>query len=191
MKLIDKSVLTTELENRIKRAAERWKTPEGLITATGRGILEGYNSILSFINTLETKEVNLEESLSKLDKDIKEFVTTEEFEKESKTCGHYWAIAKHAFLLGIKAQNENIEPIPLTTEFFFKNGYHTTPVYDVDDESIIYTHINLLGEWSWYNGKIYYSITDEEVIEMFECKYVHEFQRFLRLIGSKKRSCCD
>lgn len=117
MKLIDKSVLTTELENRIKRTVERWKTPEGLITATGRGILEGYNSILSFINTLETKEVNLEEALSKLDVDIKEFVTTEEFEKESKMCGHYWAIAKHAFLLGIKAQNENIEPIPLTTEF--------------------------------------------------------------------------
>jgi len=181
MKLIDKSTLVAELENRIKRIAEHWKTSEGLVTSTGRGILEAYRSILCFINTVEIKDVDLEEALSNLDKDIKEFVATEEFEKESKMSGHYWAIAKHAFLLGIKAQNENNEPIPLTLEFFKENGYHTTPVYDVDDESIVYTHIDLLGEWTWYNGKIYYSVTDEEVREMFECKYVHEFQCFLRL----------
>lgn len=58
---------------------------------------------LFHFNTPEVKEVNLEKVLSDLDKDIKEFVTTEEFEKDSTIAGHYWAIAKHAFLLGLKA----------------------------------------------------------------------------------------
>lgn len=52
----------------------------------------------------EHSKVDLEKALSDLDKDMKEFVTTEEFERESETCGHYWAIAKHAFLLGLKTQ---------------------------------------------------------------------------------------
>ena len=65
---------------------------------------EIYNDILSFLNTLEIKEVDLGKALSDLDKDIKEFVTTEEFERESITAGRYWVIAKHAFLLGLKAQ---------------------------------------------------------------------------------------
>jgi hypothetical protein len=70
------------------------------------GMKQGCVNILSFINSLEVKEVDLEKALSDLDKDIKEFVTTEEFENESATAGHYWAIAKHAFLLGLKAQKD-------------------------------------------------------------------------------------
>ena len=60
---------------------------------------------LEFIYS-DKKEENfdLEKVLSDLDKDIKEFVTTDEFEKDSAIAGHYWAIAKHAFLLGLKAQ---------------------------------------------------------------------------------------
>lgn len=58
--------------------------------------------LLSFINTLEAKEEDIDELLSNLDKDIKEFVNTAEFERDSAVYGHYWAIAKHAFLLGIK-----------------------------------------------------------------------------------------
>ncbi len=81
---------------------------------------------------------------------------------------------------------EYLEPIPLTPEILEKNGYHTTPVYDMDDDSIVYPHIDLLGEWTWYNGKIYYSITDEEMVVLFDCKYVHEFQNFLRCVGIKK-----
>lgn len=77
-------------------------------------------------------------------------------------------------------------PIPLTPEILEKNGYNTTPVYDIDDDSIVYPHIDLCGEWTWYNGKIYYGITDEEVAVLFDCKYVHEFQHFLRLVGIKK-----
>ena len=56
------------------------------------------------IGPMEEPEMDLEKALSDLDKDIKEFVTTEEFERESETYGHYWAIAKHAFLLGLEAQ---------------------------------------------------------------------------------------
>lgn len=85
-----------------------------------------------------------------------------------------------------KAWIDEIKPIPLTPEILEKNGYHTTPVYDIDDDSIVYPHIDLLGEWTWYDGKIYYSITDEEVVVLFDCKYVHEFQNFLRCVGIKK-----
>ena len=60
-----------------------------------------YRTILSFLDSLEVKEVDLKKALSNLDKDIKEFVTTEEFKNDSATAGHYWAIAKHAFLLGL------------------------------------------------------------------------------------------
>lgn len=81
---------------------------------------------------------------------------------------------------------DDIKPIPLTPEILKKSGYHTTPIYDIDDDSIVYQHIDLCGEWTWYNGKIYYSITDEEVVEMFDCKYVHELQHFLRLRGIEK-----
>ena len=53
------------------------------------------------------KKVDLEKALSDLDREIKDFVTSDEFEKDSVIAGHYWAIAKHAFLLGLKAQKEN------------------------------------------------------------------------------------
>lgn len=42
----------------------------------------------------------------------------------------------------------DVKSIPLTPEILKKNGYHTTPVYDIDDESIVYPHIDLLGEWT-------------------------------------------
>lgn len=60
---------------------------------------------LEFIYS-DKKEENfdLEKALSDLDKDIKEFVTTDEFEKDSAIAGHYWVIAKHAFLLGLKVK---------------------------------------------------------------------------------------
>ena len=55
---------------------------------------------------MENTELNfdLEKLLSDLDRKIKDFVTTEEFEKDSAIAGNYWAIAKHAFLLGLKTQ---------------------------------------------------------------------------------------
>ena len=51
---------------------------------------------------IEPKGVELDELLSNLDKEIKDFITTDEFDRDSAIGGHYWAIAKHAFLLGVK-----------------------------------------------------------------------------------------
>ena len=97
MKLIDKSALVAELKKRIR---DYWSDSENTMGIYPYALEE----VIKYIDTLEVKEVDLEKALSDLDKDIKEFVTTEEFENESTTAGHYWVIAKHAFLLGLKAQ---------------------------------------------------------------------------------------
>lgn len=64
---------------------------------------------LEFIYS-DKKEENfdLEKALSDLDREIKDFVTTDEFERDSAIGGHYWAIAKHAFLLGLKVKEEEV-----------------------------------------------------------------------------------
>lgn len=102
MKLIDKDKVVMKINNWIKDARRRYTLSKVQFSLSDR--IESLENLLSFLDTIETKEVDLEKALSDLDKDIKEFVTTEEFERESETCGHYWAIAKHAFLLGLKAQ---------------------------------------------------------------------------------------
>lgn len=93
MELIDKDALVAEIE----RLDTLYHTSKSL---SGDLFIQG---LFCFIDTFEVKEVDLDKALSDLDKDIKEFVTTEEFERESETSGHYWTIAKHAFLLGLKA----------------------------------------------------------------------------------------
>ena len=94
---IDKDALISKINHHLQF------TPEHT-NAFIEGEEHAYRTILSFLDSLEVKEADLEKALSNLDKDIKEFVTTEEFENKSATAGHYWAIAKHAFLLGLKAQ---------------------------------------------------------------------------------------
>lgn len=97
MKLIDKDKLVAEIERRMDFHHKRGNQNDSCV----EDVLYG---IINYINTIEVKEVDLEKALSDLDKDLKEFIATEEFERESTTVGHYWVIAKHAFLLGIKAQ---------------------------------------------------------------------------------------
>jgi hypothetical protein len=64
MKLIDKSALVAEIEKLIERAkAERVLYPKTLLAAKNYLLIEDYNKLLSFINTLEVKEV-LEEPIS-------------------------------------------------------------------------------------------------------------------------------
>lgn len=107
MKLIDKDEIVREIEKRIEAHKENLKDCDSSITEMIlKGSMSAYQSFLHFLDTLEVKEANLDELLSNLDKDIKEFVTTEEFEKDSATYGHYWAIAKYAFLLGLKARGK-------------------------------------------------------------------------------------
>ena len=100
MKLIDKDKIVAEIEKAIDESVPShdqqcpWED----------GYYCGLHKAESIIDTLEVKEVDLEKLLSDLDRYIKEFVATEEFERESIIAGHYWVIAKHAFLLGLKTQ---------------------------------------------------------------------------------------
>lgn len=103
---IDKDALVAEINKRLKANGAFDEVGDDAYVED-KGMCEAYRSILSFINTLEVKDVNLEKALSDLDKDIKEFITTEEFERESETQGHYWIIAKHAFLLGLNYKINN------------------------------------------------------------------------------------
>lgn len=102
MKLIDKDRAIEEIEKEIKQiyAGREYVG----IPSNEENMVRGLQKSEDIINSLEVKEVDLGKLLSDLDKDIKEFVATEEFERESITAGHYWVIAKHAFLLGLKAQ---------------------------------------------------------------------------------------
>lgn len=100
MELIDKAALVAEI---VKKTHGEQGYSSGDAECAYRDCAK---EILSFLDTLKVKEVDLEKALSDLDKDIKEFVTTEEFEKDSAIYGHYWAIAKYAFLLGIKSKRE-------------------------------------------------------------------------------------
>ena len=110
MELIDKASVVAEIEGyisnykdivaKIDRNYSTWVDSVSMIDAK----IDVLQHLLSFLNTLEVKEVDLDELLSNLDKDIKEFVTTQEFENDSAVYGHYWTIAKHAFLFGLKVK---------------------------------------------------------------------------------------
>lgn len=100
--LIDKEALIKEIEKRINKEIQSCATDLGY----SQGYIDSMRDVLSFLNTLEVKEIDMDELLSYLDKDIKEFMTTEEFERDSAVYGHYWAIAKHAFLLGLKEKGK-------------------------------------------------------------------------------------
>ena len=91
MELIDKD----DILEKIKTLKLIW---DGISCEYAVAQRRAYDDVLAIINT--SKVIDLEESLSYLDRDIKEFITTEEFENDP--AGHYWAIAKHAFLLGLK-----------------------------------------------------------------------------------------
>ena len=102
MKLIDKDKIVKEIKKRIKET----KSMQPKFDQFWAGQISAFKGVLKILDTFEEKEVDLDELLSNLDKDIKEFVTTEEFEKDSAMYGHYWAIAKHSFELGLKAKGK-------------------------------------------------------------------------------------
>lgn len=102
MKLIDKDEIVREIEKRIKET----KSMQPKFDQFWAGQISAFKGVLKILDTLEVEEVDLEKELSNLDKKIKDFITTDEFEKDSLICGHYWAIAKYAFLLGLKAKEK-------------------------------------------------------------------------------------
>ena len=72
---------------------------KGILTEFGKGKLEGLEGIVDFLNTLEVKEVDLE-------KEYKDFVEEDPVYNKLVNGIVGKAIAKHFFVLGLKAQKE-------------------------------------------------------------------------------------
>ena len=100
---ISKDALVVEIERRIKRFREEKDSVSIVKTYT-------YKGLLSFIDTLEVKEVDLEKYLKEDIEDV--FFDLNGVAVKGAT--HYLTvedvkdIAKHFFELGLKAQNDNI-----------------------------------------------------------------------------------
>jgi hypothetical protein len=104
MKLIEKSALVAEIEKFIERAkAERVLHPKTILAAKNYLLIEDYNKLLSFINTLEVKEVDL-------DKEIEEHalcMPMSEFTNDGEIDDYLdWARKefRHFYELGLRAQ---------------------------------------------------------------------------------------
>lgn len=102
MKLIDKDALVAEIERLIERAkAERVLYPKTILAAKNYLLIEDYNKLISFINTIEVKEVDLEKEIGrwmdKLDDKYCIFVDDYSIQDIKST-------ARHFFELGLKAQ---------------------------------------------------------------------------------------
>ena len=99
VKYINKSALVAEIERRIDEVNQIDKASYEV------GLFDAYKIILSFLDTLEVKEVNLEKELISWHK--KHFKKEGTFEKYG---GFYFAnssqldLAKHFFELGLKAK---------------------------------------------------------------------------------------
>ena len=97
MKLIDKDAVVTEIERRIKRFREEKDSVSIVKTNV-------YKGILSFLDTLEVKEVDL-------NKEIKDYFNNQPIITRSKGIDYQLIpsgeeIAKHFFELGLKTQKE-------------------------------------------------------------------------------------
>jgi DNA recombination-dependent growth factor C len=101
MKLIDKSTLVAEIERRLEELysilPDASKVENGTITvseACNTGKYTALESFRKYIDTLEVKEVNLEEELDSM-------ITPEL--KLHKALPSLFDVAKHFFELGLKA----------------------------------------------------------------------------------------
>lgn len=97
MKLIDKDALVAEIERRVNAYQKNFDKSDNKIARLSiDGRIAGLKALLSFISTLEVKEVDLEKSLTG-------FMGRYAYENG----GEYPSaidIAKHFFELGLKAQ---------------------------------------------------------------------------------------
>ena len=101
---ISKSVLAAEINKLIERAkAERVLYPKTILAAKNYLLIEEYNKLLSFLDTLEVKEVNLDkvfnDEYSKFSNDIDAMDYAFPID-----LADYRDFAKHFFELGLKAQ---------------------------------------------------------------------------------------
>lgn len=100
--LIDKSALVAEIERFIERAkAERVLYPKTILSAKNYLLIEDYKKLLSFIDTLEVKEVDFEKELDRIWFDNK---LGNYFDNDALDFAHVRTICKHFFELGLKAQ---------------------------------------------------------------------------------------
>jgi hypothetical protein len=104
MKLIDKDAVVAEINRRINNLE---KLGNRLYIETNfpeqYRLIHGYESILSFLDTLEVKEVDLEKELQSF---FYPHVSWGDYCKNEQKDIEEWSfkIAKHFFELGIKAQ---------------------------------------------------------------------------------------
>ena len=105
MKLIDKDALVAEIEKFIERAkAERVLHPKTILAAKNYLLIEDYSKLLSFIDTLELKEVDLDFSrFSDEMLKVASLPSSVTRNTEENPLNWEYAIAKHFFELGLKA----------------------------------------------------------------------------------------
>lgn len=111
MKLIDKDAVITKIEKRIKNLHP--KGGQGMVVT--KILKDHYEDLLSFIDTLDVKEVDLEKEIDKfygMYRD-KNGVTHDMQDNEicldwKENCNYHFQIefAKHFFELGLKAKQE-------------------------------------------------------------------------------------
>ena len=94
--LIEKDPIVAEIEKSIERAkAERVLHPGTILAAKNYLLIEDYNKLLSFVNALEVKEVDIK-------KEVINFMSSDEYQLgEESGC---ILVAKHFFELGLKAK---------------------------------------------------------------------------------------
>ena len=95
MKLIDKDALVTEIERRIKTNKECMLGLRNLDYYQGK--VDALNDTISFINTLEVKEVDL-------DAEVEDYIENTSFVTYDLEDCDIKMTAKHFFELGLKAQ---------------------------------------------------------------------------------------
>lgn len=77
------------------------------------------------------------------------------------------------------------EFIPLTAEMLEKNGFYPLEIYTDNSEKRVKKFYCISGDLYWFNGFIYCRYSDG-MIDLFECKYVHDFRQFINILRIKK-----
>lgn len=96
---IDKSVLVAEIERRIENNTE-WKDAcKSLVVLAASQAIEEDEQILSIINSLEVKEVELEKEIDMV---RKHYFVNDDFDKVEIDGRTITNIAKHFYELGLK-----------------------------------------------------------------------------------------
>ncbi len=94
MKLIDKDALIAEIERKLGELSQLEKASYEI------GLYDAYKIVLSFLNTLEVKEVDLEKEFDDYTKDI--VACDVQFEPFT----HLYNCARHFFELGLKMKGK-------------------------------------------------------------------------------------